>query len=134
MRKVSQTFFFVTNNMDKIHLKGCRFYGYHGAFAEEQTLGQIFVVDCTLSVDLTKASQSDRLEDTVHYGLVFETIKKQVEENKYILIERLAGAICQDIFEEFPPVQAITLKIYKENPPINGHYDSVGIELERERV
>ena len=106
--------------MDKIHLKGCRFYGYHGAFAEEQTLGQIFVVDC--------------LEDTVHYGLVFEAIKKQVEENKYILIERLAGAICQDIFEQFPPVQAITLKISKENPPINGHYDSVGIELERERV
>ena len=134
MRKVSQTFFFVTNNMDKIHLKGCRFYGYHGAFAEEQTLGQIFVVDCTLSVDLAKASQSDRLEDTVHYGLVFETIKKQVEENKYILIERLAGAICQDIFEQFPPVQAITLKISKENPPINGHYDSVGVELERERA
>lgn len=100
--------------MDKIHLKGCRFYGYHGAFAEEQTLGQIFVVDCTLSVDLAKASQSDRLEDTVHYGLVFETIKKQVEENKYILIERLAGAICQDIFEQFPPVQAITLKISKK--------------------
>ena len=120
--------------MDKIHLKGCRFYGYHGAFAEEQTLGQIFVVDCTLSVDLTKASYSYRLEDTVHYGLVFEAIKKQVEENKYILIERLAGAICQDIFEQFLPVQAITLKISKEYPPFIGHYDSVGIELERERV
>ena len=94
--------------MDKIHLKGCRFYGYHGAFAEEQTLGQIFVVDCTLSVDLQKASQSDVLEDTVHYGLVFETIKR--------------------------PVQAINIKIFKENPPINGHYDAVGIELERERA
>ena len=120
--------------MDKIHLKGCRFYGYHGAFAEEQTLGQIFVVDCTLSVDLQKASQSDVLEDTVHYGLVFETIKRQVEEERYALIEPLAGAICQDIFEQFPPVQAINIKIFKENPPINGHYDVVGIELERERA
>ena len=27
--------------MDKIILNGCRFYGYHGAFAEEQTLRQI---------------------------------------------------------------------------------------------
>ena len=45
--------------MDKIILNGCRFYGYHGAFAEEQTLGQIFVVDLELTVDLTKASQSD---------------------------------------------------------------------------
>ena len=39
--------------MDKIILNGCRFYGYHGAFAEEQTLGQIFVVDLELAVDLT---------------------------------------------------------------------------------
>ena len=77
--------------MDKIILNGCRFYGYHGAFAEEQTLGQIFVVDLELAVDLTKASQSDNLEDTVHYGLVFEAVQKQVEDKKYILIERLAG-------------------------------------------
>ncbi|MCC9716991.1 dihydroneopterin aldolase, partial [Streptococcus agalactiae] len=34
----------------------------------------------------------------------------------------------------FHPVQAITLKITKDNPPINGHYESVGIELERKRV
>lgn len=119
--------------MDKIRLKDCRFYGYHGAFSEEQVLGQIFVVDCTLSVDLTAASLSDHLEDTVHYGMVFETIKKQVEEEKYQLIERLAGAICQDIFDNFPPVNKIKLAVKKENPPINGHYSSVGVELERKR-
>lgn len=119
--------------MDKIILNGCRFYGYHGAFKEEQTLGQIFVVDCTLSVDLTKVSLNDRLEDTVHYGLVFETIQKQVETKQYAMIERLAGAIIEDIFDGFPPVQAITLRVTKENPPIKGHYHSVGIELDRKR-
>ena len=109
------------------------FLCYHGAFAEEQTLGQIFVVDLELAVDLTKASQSDNLEDTVHYGLVFEAVQRQVENEKYILIERLAGAICEDLFEQFPPIQTITIRITKENPPINGHYKSVGIELERSR-
>ena len=113
--------------MDKIILNGCRFYGYHGAFAEEQTLGQIFVVDLELAVDLTKASQSDNLDDTVHYGLVFEAVQKQVEDKKYILIERLA------LFAQFPPIQSIKVRITKENPPINGHYKSVGIELERSR-
>ena len=119
--------------MDKIILNGCRFYGYHGAFAKEQTLGQIFVVDLELAVDLTKASQSDNLDDTVHYGLVFEAVQKQVEDKKYILIERLAGAICEDLFAQFPPIQSIKVRITKENPPINGHYKSVGIELERSR-
>ena len=91
--------------MDKIILNGCRFYGYHGAFVEEQTLGQVFVVDLELAVDLTRASQSDNLADTVHYGLVFEAVQRQVEEEKYILIERLAGAICEDFMygvKDFP--------------------------------
>ena len=108
--------------MDKIILNGCRFYGYHGAFAEEQTLGQIFVVDLELAVDLIRASQSDNLDDTVHYGLVFEAVQKQV-----------AGAICEDLFDQFVPIQSIKIRITKENPPINGHYRSVGIELERSR-
>ncbi|MFC3928014.1 dihydroneopterin aldolase [Streptococcus caprae] len=119
--------------MDKIILEGCRFYGYHGAFSEEKTLGQIFVVDCELTVDLLAASVTDALADTVHYGHVFETIRKQAEQAKYDLIERLAGAIIEDIFAEFPPVQAIRLKVTKENPPIAGHYKAVGIELYRER-
>ena len=105
--------------MDKIILNGCRFYGYHGAFVEEQTLGQIFVVDLELAVDLTRASQSDNLADTVHYGLVFEAVQRQVEE--------------EDLFDQFVPIQSIKIRITKENPPINGHYRSVGIELERSR-
>ena len=60
-------------------------------------------------------------------------MQKQVEDKKYILIERLAGAICEDLFAQFPPIQSIKVRITKENPPINGHYKSVGIELERNR-
>ncbi|MDQ8759001.1 dihydroneopterin aldolase [Streptococcus ruminantium] len=119
--------------MDKISLNKCRFYGYHGALKEEQVLGQVFTIDCDLFVDLAAASQSDQLEDTVHYGLVFETIKDIVEGKPYVLIEKVAGVICQKIFARFPKVEKIRLAIYKENPPIAGHYDSVGIELERKR-
>ena len=40
--------------MDKIILKACRFYAYHGVFSEEKTLGQIFTVDLELSRQLQK--------------------------------------------------------------------------------
>ncbi|MGT2935654.1 dihydroneopterin aldolase [Streptococcus castoreus] len=119
--------------MDKIRLEGCRFYGYHGAFQEEQTLGQIFLVDLELSVDLRTASLSDQLVDTVHYGLIFDSVRQLVEGEKFILIERLAGAICEQLFKKFPPIEAIKIAIKKENPPIAGHYKAVGIELERQR-
>ncbi|HEQ2880318.1 TPA: dihydroneopterin aldolase, partial [Streptococcus pyogenes] len=108
-------------------------YGYHGAFKEEQTLGQIFLVDLELSVDLQAASLSDQLTDTVHYGMVFDSVRQLVEGGKFILIERLAGAICEQLFNEFPPIEAIKVAIKKENPPIAGHYKAVGIELERQR-
>lgn len=120
--------------MDKIYLEDCRFYGFHGAFEEEQTLGQIFSLDCVLTVDLENASKSDVLEDTVHYGQVFECLKKHVETEKYRLLERLAGVIIEDLFEQFSAIQGISLKISKENPPINGHYKSVGVALERKRL
>lgn len=119
--------------MDKIVLEGCRFYGYHGAFKEEQILGQIFLVDLELSVDLQAASLSGQLTDTVHYGMVFDSVRQLVEGEKFILIERLAGVICEQLFNEFPPIEAIKVAIKKENPPIAGHYKAVGVELERQR-
>ncbi|NLQ71042.1 dihydroneopterin aldolase [Streptococcus mutans] len=119
--------------MDKIILKGCRFYAYHGVFSEEKTLGQIFTVDLELSLDLKAASKTDKLEDTVNYGQVFSVLKSRIENSQYTLIERLAGVICENIFEQFSPVTAIKICITKENPPIAGHYDRVGIELKRER-
>lgn len=87
--------------MDKITLEGCRFYGYHGAFQEEQTLGQIFLVDLELAVDLQAASLSDELADTVHYGMVFESVRQLVEGETFTLIERLAGAICENFSTNF---------------------------------
>ena len=33
---------------DMIFLKGMKFYGYHGALAAENEIGQIFLVDVTL--------------------------------------------------------------------------------------
>lgn len=65
--------------------------------------------------------------------MVFDSVRQLVEGGKFILIERLAGAICEQLFNEFPPIEAIKVAIKKENPPIAGHYKAVGIELERQR-
>ena len=51
---------------DIIFLNGMRFYGYHGVLAAENDIGQIFVVDITLKVDLSYAGQSDDVKDTVN--------------------------------------------------------------------
>src|SRR5699024_11421880 len=64
---------------DTIFLNGLKFYSYHGALPAENDIGQIFIVDVTMKVDLSVAGQSDDVKDTVHYGEVFEDVKAIME-------------------------------------------------------
>ena len=116
---------------DKIFLNGMRFYGYHGALPAENEIGQVFVVDVTLAVDLAEAGESDRVEDTVHYGEVFEHVKTIMEGEPVNLLEHLAERIAKRINSQYNRVLETKVKITKENPPIPGHYDGVGIEITR---
>ena len=52
---------------DTIFLNGMRFYSYHGALPAENEIGQIFIVDVTMKVDLSTAGKTDKVTDTVHY-------------------------------------------------------------------
>ncbi len=119
--------------MDKIYVNRMGFYGYHGVFAEENKLGQRFYVDLVLEMDLTPASKTDDLEETVNYADIYEKVKAIVEGPPRKLVETVAEDIAAAILESFAPVQICTVKVIKPDPPINGHYDSVAIEMTRAR-
>lgn len=117
---------------DKIFLKGLRFYGYHGVLTAENEIGQIFIVDVEMTLDLSIAGVSDKVEDTVHYGEVFELIKSIMEGQPVNLLEHLAERIAKHINSHYNRVLETKIRITKENPPIPGHYQGVGIEIMRE--
>ncbi|MED1795685.1 dihydroneopterin aldolase [Brevibacillus nitrificans] len=118
--------------MDKIYFKGMSFYGYHGVFGAEAELGQRFFVDLDLSLDLSRAGASDDLKDTVNYAEIFTCVQQIVEGERYNLVERLTARIAEKLLCEFPFVE-VKVKVTKPNPPINGHYESVAIEMVRRR-
>ena len=119
--------------MDKIFVNQMSFYGYHGVFPEETKLGQRFKVDLTVETDLSKAGKSDNLEDSVNYGELYEACKEVVEGKPYKLVEAVAENIASNILNKFASVQRCTVKVYKPDPPIPGHYESVAIEIVRGR-
>lgn len=119
--------------MDKIILKGLAFYGYHGLFQEERVLGQRFIVDLDLYVPLERAGRSDRMEDSVHYGEVFNVVKQVVEGEPHNLLESVSETIASELLEAFPEIEKCRVRFEKPNPPINGHYDSVSVEIVRGR-
>ena len=117
---------------DVIHLRGLDFYAYHGAMPEEQVLGQRFVVDMDLYCDLSKAGVSDNVEDTIHYGEVYQVIKACVTEEKYQLIERLAEVIARRVLAQFACL-SVRVEVHKPQAPVPGIFGDISVEIWRGR-
>lgn len=114
--------------MSIISIEGMEFFAYHGCFKEEQLIGTKFNVDLFLTVDTTKAQNSDNLYDTVNYQEAFLLVKKEMEVTSKLL-EHVGNRILDSIKKEFPQVEAATLKIRKMNPPLGGKMDFVSVTL-----
>lgn len=119
--------------MDTIHLTGIRAYGYTGALPEENTLGQWFEVDITLTLDLSQASQSDRLADTHDYRTVIASTQAIIRHQTFTLIERLAGAIATAALDSDDRLQQVRVRVTKPTPPIPDYSGQVAVELTRQR-
>ncbi|RDU34774.1 dihydroneopterin aldolase [Neobacillus piezotolerans] len=119
--------------MDKIHVNKMEFYGYHGVFPEETKLGQRFIVDLAVSLDLRDAGETDNLESSVNYADLYRVSKEVVEGKPYKLIEAVAERIASRILQEFSLIEEATVKVIKPDPPIPGHYESVAAEITRRR-
>jgi dihydroneopterin aldolase len=104
---------------DRIILEGMQLYGYHGANPEEKALGQAYIVDLVVELDLSKPGASDRLEDTVSYPQLFRTVKEVLEGESKNLLEATAQAIANKVLAQFP-VMAVRVCLKKPRPPIRG--------------
>ena len=98
---------------DRILLEGMVFHGRHGTLPAERELGQPFVVDVELHLDLRPAGLSDDLAQTVDYGEVHKQAREIVEGPPVNLTETVAERIAAMVLEEHPPVEAVRVKVAK---------------------
>ncbi|MGG1680159.1 dihydroneopterin aldolase [Neobacillus sp. NRS-1170] len=119
--------------MDKIFVNQMEFYGYHGVFPEETRLGQRFIVDLTVSLELKRAGETDELQHSVNYGELYQLCKEIVEGKPYKLLEAIAEKIAGSLLAAFQLIGEVTVKVIKPDPPIPGHYKSVAVEITRSR-
>ena len=100
---------------DRILLEGMIFHGRHGTLPAERDLGQPFVVDIELCLDLQAAGLSDDLTQTVDYSEVHRQAKEIVEGPPVSLTETLAERIAGTVLEDFLTVEAVRVKVAKPN-------------------
>ncbi len=119
--------------MDKICLKGMAFYAYHGVMPEEKQIGQKFLIDCTVYLDLSAAANSDAISDTVDYAKIYNIVQSISENKKFDLIERLAGTVNKAILAVFPQILIIETTVHKPAAPLAGIFSDVSVTVREER-
>lgn len=94
-------------------LEGMVFFGRHGVLAAERELGQRFVVDVEMRLDLRPAGLSDGLSETVDYGEVYEVVRGIVEGPPFGLIEAVAERVAAAVLRDHPLVEGVRVKVAK---------------------
>jgi dihydroneopterin aldolase len=118
--------------MDRILLEGMAFQGRHGVRPAERERSQEFKVDVELDCDLSRAGQTDRIEDTVDYRQVRAIAKEVIEGDSKKLLETLAGKIADRVLQ-LPGVAGVTVRIAKR-PESMQPIDSAAVRIKRTRA
>lgn len=118
---------------DRIILSDLGFFGYHGVMPEEAVLGQRFFVDLVCGIDLRVAGRTDDLDASVSYAEIYEVTKAAFEERRSKLIEAVAQNIADRLFDAFPAITWVQVRVRKPSAPIPMVTGEAAVELHRQR-
>lgn len=114
-----------------IEISGLSLYTHHGVSPAEREVGQRLVIDLRIDVGACDATLTDRVEDTVDYAEVCQTVALVAQQRSYRTLERLCTAIADRLIADYEAEQ-IWVKASKPEPPIPLPVDEVSVEVWRE--
>src|SRR5690606_12528356 len=113
-----------------ITITGISARGHHGVYDHEKRDGQEFVVDITVHTDLRRASTSDTIDDTVHYGELAELAVAEIEGPPTAPIDTLAERLATATLHRWP-VPRVRVTVHKPHAPITVPFTDVSVTIER---
>lgn len=111
-----------------IALEDVQFYAPHGFYEEEQILGNEFVLDVFVDVQIDVAAEEDDLFQTLNYETLFLLCQAEMRKPAQ-LIENVAQRMVDRIEDHFEQVRGVKLKLRKLHPPLGGRVGSASIEI-----
>jgi dihydroneopterin aldolase len=94
-----------------VELHGLEVFGYHGAYEEERRTGQLFLFDVQL--DVGDRGADDDLAKAIDYTQVAAAIRELSDARRFDLLEALATAAADDLYERFGP-RRLKLRVRKQ--------------------
>lgn len=118
------------DDRDRIELRGLRLMGICGVLPHERELAQPLELDIDVMVDMSRASVSDMLPDTVDYAALLGSVEHVVTVERFALLERLAGRVA-DVLLGHGQVDAVSVAVRKLRPPVAHDLDTCGVRITR---
>ena len=118
---------------DGVFINGLVLHAYHGVMPHEAKVGQPFILDLLLDIDLANAAKSDKLADTVSYDAVVNIVASTFTGKRYRLVEAAAGAVADAVLQSFPRIQTVRITVRKPHAPVAAVFTDVGVTLVRAR-
>ena len=114
-----------------ISVHGISFEAKHGWTAAERKVFRSFSVDVEIEREVSRATESDALRDTVDYRGLCELVVEIGTSSTYKLLEVLCARICDAVAAQVPGAR-VTVEVKKLHPPCAGHpaYSSVRMASE----
>lgn len=118
--------------MHSIKLKNIRVFANHGCLIEEEKIGSDYLVNLSIEADLSVASQSDDLSDTVDYVRLNAIVVEEMNIRAKLL-EHVAQRIINRVLKELLLVKFVEVSVAKVNPPIGGDVAEVVVTMTESR-
>lgn len=114
-----------------IEITGLSLYTHHGVTEAEREIGQRLVIDIRIEVGTCDATVTDRVEDTVDYGEVCQTVALVAQQRSYKTLERLCTAIADRLLDDYE-AESVWVRAAKPEPPIPLPVQEVSVEVVRD--
>lgn len=116
---------------DKIIISGLEVQCIIGILEEERHKKQTVIIDIELLSDLSIASKTDNIKDTVDYFVLYESVMKMVESSHFLLLEKLAQSVA-DLCLEQDLVTSVSVRASK--PEALKSAKNVSVVIERSKI
>lgn len=105
--------------MQELFIEDIRLHAYHGCLEEEGRIGGKYRIDIKALADFSECADSDDLNKTVDYVVVFDLVKEEMAIRSK-LIETVAKRIALKLQAQYTWVSEWEVSLTKYNPPVGG--------------
>lgn len=116
--------------LSRIHIKDLRLRTFIGFNDEEQRKRQDVVVNIRIDYDALPAARGDAVAEALDYKTITKEVIAHVEDNRFLLLEKLVNDLVEIAMAHRPAVQA---EVEVDKPHALRFSDSVSLTMSASR-